>query len=483
MTTPRVLLEVTNGKLAGRRFEFEEHDTFLFGRNADDCHAAIAHDQFVSRHHFLLEVNPPDAQLRDLGSLNGTVVNGTKWGGRDECESPEEGARRVHPVVRLNSGDTICVGDTEMRFVVQIPDRVTASGTAIPPLPTADDAPVPVRTPTVQVRVILCQQCHENVADEVGPGRTGDYVCNACRSQVASDPMQLLRGLMQAAADPTEIMPQIPGYDIGEKLGKGGMGVVYQATCRETGQVVAIKLMLSQVAVDKTSRERFLRECDILAGIRHPNIVTILKSGSAGSAFYCVTEYCNAGALSDRLRKSRTLPPRTACRVVLQVLKGLNHAHRNQLVHRDIKPQNILLHKTGKKAVAKVCDFGLAKSFEQSGFSGMTATGSFAGTYHFMPREQLTDFKRIRPVSDVWSTGATLYHALTGDFPREFDDERHPTEIIMNEGVVPVRQRDSSIPVALASVVDRSLLDDVEKRYQDAGEMSRALVQALKSIR
>lgn len=479
MTGPTVLLEITNGKLAGKRFEFREHDTFLFGRNAEECHAAISHDQFVSRHHFLLEVNPPDAQLRDLGSLNGTEVNGTVWGGRDADESPEVAAKRMHPVVRLNSGDTICVGDTTMLFSVRLPQ---SEETSPPPIPTAVNQAAPVRTPTVQVRVVLCQQCGKNVADEVGVGRAGDYVCNDCRSQVASDPMQLLRGLMQAAAEPTETIPEIPGYEIGEKLGKGGMGVVYRAKCQETGETVAVKLMLSQVAVDAGSRDMFMRECDVLGSIEHPNVVALLKTGSAGSAFYCVTEFCNGGSLNDLIRKSGRLPARQACQVIRYVLKGLDHAHRHKFVHRDIKPQNILLHRTGKKYTAKVCDFGLAKNFERAGLSGMSATGSFAGTYYFMPREQLTDFKRTRPVSDVWSVGASLYHAVTGRFPRDFDSGGHPTEVIMNEPVIPIRERDPAVPEDLAAIVDRALSDDPSNRYQDGGEMLQAVAEVLPSL-
>ena len=109
----KMTIEIVDGKLKGECFEFLEHDTFIFGRKRD-CHASLPNDPKVSRHHFLLEINPPEARLRDLGSLNGTMVNGVKWGGRERGETVEEGAKRQYPEVDLKSGDVIQVGDTSM---------------------------------------------------------------------------------------------------------------------------------------------------------------------------------------------------------------------------------------------------------------------------------------------------------------------------------------------------------------------------------
>ena len=118
------------------------------------------------------------------------------------------------------------------------------------------------------------------MADEVGPGRHGDYVCNACREDVASDPMQRLRGLIQAAAhgSQADARPEIAGYQIGEKLGEGGMGVVYRAESIDTGEPVAVKMMLSKVAVDPDARAGFLRECEVLQHLDHPNIVSLIET-------------------------------------------------------------------------------------------------------------------------------------------------------------------------------------------------------------
>lgn len=139
------------------------------------------------------------------------------------------------------------------------------------------------------------------------------------------------------------------------------------------------------------------------------------------------------------------------------------------------------MHKQEGRITAKLTDFGLAKSFETAGLSGMTATGTAGGTFHFMPREQLTNFKYVHPVSDVWSIAATFYKMLTGKLPLDFAPNRDPIEVILRDEPVPVRQRDAGIPPPLAEVIDRALLGDTAQRYQDAVEMKAALQRVLRA--
>jgi serine/threonine protein kinase len=155
-----------------------------------------------------------------------------------------------------------------------------------------------------------------------------------------------------------------------------------------------------------------------------------------------------------------------------QALEGLASAHGAGFVHRDLKPDNVLFAGDG---TAKLADFGLAKSFQQAGLSGMTATGAFAGTYFFMPREQLTSFRQARPASDVWSMAATLYYLLTGQYARDFGAHPDPLAVILRGGVVPIRRRDASVPEELAGVIDRALSDEAEERYPTAREFASAL--------
>ena len=171
------------------------------------------------------------------------------------------------------------------------------------------------------------------------------------------------------------------------------------------------------------------------------------------------------------------IPAGTAVRVALQALDGLSFAHEKGFVHRDIKPENILLADPGMEVV-KLTDFGLAKSFQQAGLSGMTATGFAAGTLQFMPREQLTNFRLLRPASDVWSMGATLYYMLTLRYARDFKSGKDPLAVVLGGGVVPVRERDPEVPPGLAEVVDRAVDDDLGKRYPSAVEFREALAKA-----
>jgi eukaryotic-like serine/threonine-protein kinase len=407
---PRVRLEVVEGPIAGRQFVFDGHDTLLFGR-AVDCHARLAEqDGKASRHHFLLEVNPPAARVRDLGSLNGTWVNGTRYGGRGAL-SPEEAALQAWPQVDVGDGDTIRVGSTVFAVRVESDARLD----------------------------------------------TG--------------PLEQLLALPPAAAR----VSRVGDYELGALLGKGGMGSVYRARRRSDGMVVALKLTRPEMVVEPLARDVFLREVEVTARLRHPNVVALLDHGIEGDAFFFVLEYCAGGSLSALLlQRDDPLPADVALRITRQVLEGLSEAHAQGFVHRDIKPENVLLADADMRE-AKLADFGLAKSFEQAGLSGLTATGAVGGTLYFMPREQITHFRVLRPASDVWAVGATLYHMLTLGYPRDFLPGADPLQVILQGGTVPIRRRDPGLPADLAEVIDRAVDDDLARRYATAAEFRDAL--------
>jgi serine/threonine protein kinase len=187
-------------------------------------------------------------------------------------------------------------------------------------------------------------------------------------------------------------------------------------------------------------------------------------------------EYCPGGSVQARVGLEGALPLRLAAPLALQALEGLAFAHVKGFVHRDVKPDNILIASDGS---AKLTDFGLAKSFEQAGVSGLTATGAVAGTLSFMPREQITTFRQLRPASDVWSMGATLYYMLTKECPRDFRGRKDPIAVILKGGIVPLRERAPHLPPAVSAVIDRAIADDPEARYATAVELRDALRGAL----
>jgi len=449
-----VHLSVTAGPMKGKAFTFEEHDTFLFGR-LGECHCCLPDDGQVSRRHFIVEVNPPDARIRDFGSLNGTYVNEKKIGSREKGETPEQGQKRKYPEVDLKDGDVIKVGQTVLSVKVE-----------------AEKATGPA----------LCARCGKDVAEEMGGRKQGAYICLVCRQSIEVDPAKILMDMLAKAegkAPPKDGLPVIAGYRIKRRIGVGGFGAVYLAERETDKHPVAIKVMLARVAVDEDARRKFSQEIELLKNLQHPHIVTILDSGSAGSAFYFVMEHCRGGSVADYMEANGgRLAPAVAMPIMLQALEGLAFAHSKGVVHRDLKPPNILLTGTPTQPMAKLADMGLAKNFDKAGFSGMTVTGAFAGTPFFMPKEQLTNFKYVKPVTDVWSMGATFYNVLSGETPRDFPRGCDPMEVILRGEIVPLSKRSPGIPKGICAVLDKAIQASTKDRFQDAGEMLAALRKA-----
>ncbi len=402
----------------------------------------------------MVEVNPPDARIRDFGSLNGTYVNDKKIGSREKGETPEQGQKRKYPEVDLKDGDTIRAGETVLSVKIEC-------NKAVGP--------------------VLCAQCGKDVATEIGGRQVGSYICQACRQSMEMDPAQILRDMLaKKAGKPVqkEGLPVVAGYRIKRRIGIGGYGAVYLAESEKDSGRVAIKVMLARVAVDENAHTKFAREIELLKGLRHENVVAVYDSGSAGSAFYFVMEHCPGGSVADYMEANGgKLSPAAALPIMRQALRGMAFVHQNGVVHRDMKPQNILLAGTPASPVAKIADLGLAKNFERAGLSGHTMTGAYAGTLIYMPKEQLTGYKYVKPVSDVWSLGATFYNMLTGTTPREFPRGCDPLEVILKGEIIPIRQRVPDIPAGLAALLDRAVSAAAKDRYADAGEMLAAIEQ------
>ncbi|MBI2438169.1 MAG: protein kinase [Lentisphaerae bacterium] len=446
-----VTLIVTAGPMKGKQFAFEEHDTFIFGR-LEECHCCLPDDSQVSRRHFIIEVNPPDARIRDFGSLNGTYLNDKKIGSREKGETPEQGQKRKYTEVDLRDGDVLKVGQSFLAVKIE-----------------AEQAKGP----------LLCSQCGKDVAGEVGGKKLGAYICLACRQSMEVDPAQILLDMLaKAEGKPAskDGLPVIAGFRIVKRIGIGGFGAVYLAERETDKQKVAIKVMLARVAVDDDARQKFMQEINLLKDLQHEHIVTLFDSGAVGGAFYFVMELCPGGSVADYMAaKGGTLPVAMVLPIMVQALKGLAFAHSKGVVHRDLKPSNILLSGTPSKPQAKIADLGLAKNFDKAGFSGMTVTGAFAGTPIYMPKEQITNFKYVKPVTDVWSIGATFYNMLTGQTPRDFPRGSDPMEIILRGEIIPIRKRDNRITRELAEVIDKAIQASPKDRYQDAQEMLAAL--------
>lgn len=464
-----VTLRVTAGASAGQEYVFTERTTCIVGRAADCDPRIDAGETRVSRHHCLFDINPPDVRVRDFGSLNGTYVNGAEIGRRQPGQTPEEGARLEFRERDLVDGDEVRLGGAMLQVAVSVADE--------------SEDPEPRRT--------CCEQCGRDVSDEVGD-RRGRFVCAACQSE----PRAIVLGLLRRASAGDDELRAIRGFEIIRELGRGGQGVVYLARREYSGELVALKMLLAQVAVDPKAENGLLREIESTRALRHPNVVEFRDSGASGATFFFASEYCDGGSVDQLVvKRGGRLPVEEAVPMVLQALDGLAYAHRalipgvrladgtvgagRGLVHRDIKPQNILLAGSGPTRVAKLADFGLAKAFDRAGLSGHTRTGAVGGSVAFMARAQIVNYKFARPEVDVWAIAASLYWMLTGMAPRNFPFGVDPIAVVLRDAAVPIRQRVPSIPRRLATVIDEALIDNPRIIITTADEFQRALQDAL----
>jgi eukaryotic-like serine/threonine-protein kinase len=259
-------------------------------------------------------------------------------------------------------------------------------------------------------------------------------------------------------------------YRIIERLGSGGMADVYRAHDEQLGREVALKLLYRHLAENVSFVERFRREASSAAGLQHPNIVSIFDRGEWDGTYYIAMELIRGRTLKDVIRERGPAPADAAVDIVLQILRAARFAHQRGVVHRDIKPHNVLIDEEGR---VKVADFGIARA----GASDMTETGSVMGTAQYLSPEQAQG----RPVdarSDLYSIGIVLYELLTGSLP--FDAESPVTVALMqvSEAPVPPRDRNPAVPPALDAVVLRALEKDPARRYATADAFIEALLAA-----
>ena len=260
-------------------------------------------------------------------------------------------------------------------------------------------------------------------------------------------------------------------YELGRQLGAGGMARVYLGHDRLLDREVAVKVLAEPYASDPQFVERFRREASAAAGLNHPNIVAVYDRGEADGSYYIVMEYLSGPDLKQVIRRRAPLPPLQAIDFAQQILAALGAAHRRDVVHRDVKPQNVLVAEDGH---LKVTDFGIARAGAQT---DMTEAGSVIGTAQYLSPEQARG-DEVTAASDCYAVGIVLYEMLTGRVP--FDGDR-PVAVAMkqisDEPASP-RTLEPSIPPELEAVVMRALAKRPSERYRTAGEFSRALSEA-----
>jgi serine/threonine protein kinase len=257
-------------------------------------------------------------------------------------------------------------------------------------------------------------------------------------------------------------------YAISETIGSGGMAVVYRAHDRELGRDVAVKLLAEHLAMNEEFRERFLREGRMAAQLSHANIVEVYDSGEADGRPFLVMEHVDGVTLADELARRGRFPATEAVGLVLQACAGLQHAHEHGLVHRDIKPQNLLVRPDG---VLKIADFGIARAIEGT---QLTAVGTVLGTAVYAAPEQASG-EQVTAVADIYSLGAVLYELIAGRPPFEF--ETLPELVLKQRAgrVASLKDLVPSVSRRLDEVVLHCLSPEPAARPPSAADLAREL--------
>ncbi len=517
--TSGVALLVRRGEIKGGKGPFSQPARCVAGRGLD-CDAKVPDEpdyQTVSRRHCLFDINPPHIHVQDLGSLNGTHVNGVNIGRRSAGQTPGQGPDKAFPAHKLNDGDEIRLGSVTV--TVRIIERFICSVCEKEILESE------IEKVNISLDMILCPSCrrrfeetvmiNRQVPEKIGgktsalkkrscpqcgqrltPGNSGgledEFLCRQC----VKEPENIAKALIKLAADGNEQLNSLRGYSIIKGLGQGSAGAAFLMKEDRTGQLLALKILLPEVALKERARMLFLREIENSRLLDHKNVVKVFDSGSYQNIFFYTMEYCDGASVFDlRHRSGGTLPLDITMDIILQTLDGLDYIHSVEvpsvkladgstgkgkgLVHRDLKPGNIFLAGSGQNRLAKIADVGVGKAFDTAGLSGHTVTGNVAGTPLFMSRKQIINFKYAKPDVDVWALAATFYNLLTGCYPRDFPKGKDLWLVVLKTKPIPIRQRNISIPEKLAEVIDRALIDYPEITFQSAAELKQAIVETI----
>ncbi|HEV7462159.1 MAG TPA: protein kinase [Solirubrobacteraceae bacterium] len=271
----------------------------------------------------------------------------------------------------------------------------------------------------------------------------------------------------------TLVGTQLSGrYRLDEKIGAGGMSTVYRALDMTLERDVAVKIMHREIAADSDHLERFRREARAVAQLSHPHIVNVIDAGEDQGRPYIVFEYVEGETLKDRIRRMGRLPVAEAVAYAIEIARALGYAHQRHIVHRDVKPQNVLIDAEGS---AKVTDFGIARTLDQE---GLTADGRVLGTTDYVSPEQALGHK-VTGQSDLYSLGIVLFEMLAGEVPFRGENQVAVAMKHVRDALPDVQRLRPEVSSALAAVLDGATAKDLDRRYADDLELIADLEDVL----
>ncbi len=437
-------LRVVAGPAEGHLHLLAGPGTVLIGRSPRAglrLPASTENDRRASKTHALLEFNPPICRVYDLNSRNGTLLNGARI-----------------EVADFQHGDELTFGSTRVVLEIEQGHESTLTYTPIDPeedtFNAATLAPKAVsakRKKSGKRKSIRCRACKRL------PHEIDCPYCTECARRIE------------------EVRQIVPGFSLVKELGRGGMGIVYQAVSDSTQNRVAMKTILVPSAVPAANLARFLREADILRQISHPNIVRFCGSGQTDGTAFLAMDYVHGFDLHKLLKRFGPFTIQNAVCAIRQALDGLAYAHNLGFVHRDLKPSNLMLEIKRKQTV-KITDFGLARAYHVSQLSGVTMAGDVGGTPAFMPPEQIENFREVTAPCDQYSMAATLYTLLTGK--HAYDCSGPVATVlarILDENPIPILDRRPDLPFGLVSVIHRAMSRRAQDRFASVIEFKNAL--------
>jgi YD repeat-containing protein len=345
-------------------------------------------------------------------------------------------------------------------------------------------------------RRYTCPQGHQWEEPDLPGAEEAAPSCPVCASQFDTPPLlgadsarlkQLLTALHEDPPSPPAptALPQVPGYEILEELGRGGMGVVYKARHLKLDRVVAMKMILQGSGAELA---RFLTEARAIARVTHPHIVQVFEVGEHDGRPFLALEFCAGGSLARQLNGA-PLPPKQAAELVESLANAMHAAHQANVIHRDLKPANVLLaflpspsasggEGLGVRGVSsgeftsKISDFGLAKKLDEP---GLTQSGAIVGTPAYMAPEQVQASKDVGPAADVWALGAILYECLTGQPPFQGPNSAETMLLVLSQEPQPPRRSHPNVPRDLETICLKCLRKDPRSRYESAAALAADL--------